>query len=258
MSTTWNGKVAIVTGAATGIGAATAALFAERGAAVVLVDVNAAVGEENARRLTADGKKALFVQADVTREKDIAAVAERALSGFGRVDALVNNAGIMRRHDRIEDWPLEEFRRIIDVNLTSLFVTSQIIAPLIAKSGGGVMVNIASVGGLMAVPYSPPYAAAKAGVLGLTRSLSVMLEGQKIRVNAILPTLVDTPMTVDSPARSLPGVMLQPIDIARGVLYAAGKDGLNNAFLVVGATDKGARLYRVEDPPAQKELPDSF
>jgi NAD(P)-dependent dehydrogenase (short-subunit alcohol dehydrogenase family) len=235
----WNGKVVVVTGAATGIGAATAALFAQKGASVVLADMNAAVGEDNARKLSAGGGKALFVPVDVTRDRDITALADKALSSFGRIDALVNNAGIMIRHDRIEDWKLDEWRRIIDVNLTALFVTSHAMAPLMGKSGGGVIVNIASVG-------------------GLTRSLSVILEQHKVRVNAILPMLVDTPMTVDSPARNLPGLMLQPGDIARGVAYAAGNEALNNAFLVVGNTDKGVRLYRVEDPPPQKELPDAF
>ena len=253
----WNGKVAIVTGAACGIGAATAELFASHGAAIVLVDVNADVGGANARTLENKGAKALFVRADVAAEKEVAAVAEKALAAYGRVDLLVNNAGIMRRHVRLEDWTLEEFRRVVDVNLNGLFVMTRLIAPRMMD--GGAIVNVASTGALSSVAYSPCYAAAKAGVLGLTRSLAVMLASRKVRVNAILPSLVDTPMTVDAPARQThPGAFLAPQDIARAIFYASENDTLNSAFIVVNNTEHGPRLYRVTDPPEQTLIPDSF
>jgi NAD(P)-dependent dehydrogenase (short-subunit alcohol dehydrogenase family) len=257
----WKGKVVIVTGAASGIGAATAALFAEKDAAVVLVDVNAHPASDHAGRVEGLGAKALFVRADVSNERDVRAIADRTLDAFGRIDVLVNNAGIMRRHDLIEDWPLDEFRRVIDVNLTSLFITTQIIAPIMGRSGGGVIVNISSLGALYAVPFSPCYSAAKAGVLGLTRSLAPLLQPHQVRINAILPNLVETPMTADSPMRgSAPGAgsigILSPVDIARAILYTAGNSGLNTAFIAVNNTVHGTRLFRCGDPPGMTELED--
>jgi 3alpha(or 20beta)-hydroxysteroid dehydrogenase len=258
---TWKDKVVIVTGAAAGIGAATAALFCERGAAVVMADLDAGAVVEGARGLAARGRRALGVGADVSAEKDVAVLTDVALKSFGRIDALVNNAGILRRHDRIEDSPLDEFRRIVDVNLTSMFITAKAVAPHMGRAGGGVMVNIASVGGIVAVPYSPAYAAAKAGVLGLTRTLAVMLREHHVRVNAILPMLVDTPMTKDSPASVAamqPGGKLKPNDIARGILYAASAETLNSAFIVVNNSEQGAWLSQVQDPPAQTKLSVEF
>jgi len=249
----WNNKVVVVTGAATGIGAATAALFSKNGAAVTLVDVNAEVGEANTRKLRESGARAHFVQADVSKEEQVAAIADETLAAFGRIDALVNNAGIMRRHERIEEWTLDEFRRVIDVNLTGLFITSRAMAPMMGRNGGGVIVNIASLGAVTPVPYSPCYAAAKAGVLGLTRSLAVMLQPHKVRVNAILPSLVDTPMTADAPARkSAPqGSMLSPEAVARAIRFASEQPDLNAAFFIVENGPKGSRLVGLEDPPAQ-------
>jgi 3-oxoacyl-[acyl-carrier protein] reductase len=257
----WKGKVVIVTGAASGIGAATAALFAEKDAAVVLMDVNAHPASDSAGRMVDMGAKALFVRGDVSNERDVRSIAERTLDAFGRIDVLVNNAGIMRRHNLIEEWPLDEFRRVIDVNLTSLFITTQIIAPIMGRSGGGAVVNISSLGALYAVPFSPCYSAAKAGVLGLTRSLAPLLQPHRVRINAILPNLVETPMIADSPARgSGPSAgsigILNPGDIARAILYTAGNSGLNAAFLAVNNTVHGPRLFRCGDPPEMTELAD--
>ena len=255
----WNGKVVIVTGAASGIGAATAALFAKQNATVVIVDMNADAAREGARGIEAAGGKALVIQGDVTNERDVRAVAERTLETFGRIDALVNNAGIMRRHDSLEDWPLDEFRRIIDINLTGLFVTTQAIAPLMGRGGGGTIVNISSLGAILPVPYSPCYAAAKAGVLALTRSLAPLLEPHRVRINAILPSLVDTPLIKGSPMSTMtlpPGTLLKPGDIANAVVYVAGNSALNSAFFVVNGTPAGPRLLRLQDPPSQVEHPE--
>ena len=239
----WEGKVVVVTGGATGIGAATSKLFAEHGAKVVVLDLNDSAAEAHVAAIKASGASALYVRGNVAAEADV-----KALEAFGRIDALVNNAGIMRRHDRMEDWSMDEIRQVLDVNLFGLFLTSYTLGPIIARGGNGAIVNIASIGGVVGVPYSPVYAAAKAGVLGLTRSIAPTLGAQGVRVNAMLPNFVDTPMTIDSPSRAfLP--MLAPIDIARGVLHIAGDPSANGAFFTVGLSDNGPTLSRVSDSP---------
>ena len=251
----WNGKVVVVTGAGSGIGAATAELFAEKGANVVVVDMNAAAGGDSARRIEKNGARALFVPADISNEHDVRLLAERVVAEFGRVDLLVNNAGIMRRHERLEEWTLDEFRRVIDINLTSLFVSSQIFAPIISRGGGGVIINISSLGAVLPVSYSPCYAAAKAGVLALTRSMAPLLQPMGVRVNAVLPSLVDTPMIKDSPVRGQlpPGTVLRPMDIATAVAHVAADASVTGGFFSVNGTPDGPRLSRVIDPPAQVE-----
>lgn len=252
----WNDKVVVVTGGGSGIGAATSTLFAAKGARVVVVDMHGAA--ESARRIDSTGRKVLAVQADVSSEGDVREVAKRTMEAYGRVDALINNAGIMRRHERIEDWTLEEFRRVIDINLTSMFVTAQALVPCMTSQGGGSIVNIASLGAVLPVVYSPPYTAAKAGVLALTRTLAAMLHTAGVRVNAILPSLVDTPMIQNSPARGMmpPEAVLKPENIAAAVAYVAGNDALNAGFFSVNGTAQGPRLSRVIDPPEQVEMPD--
>jgi len=251
-------KVVVVTGAATGIGAATARLFGEKGAAVVLVDLKREHGEASTKAVQATGAKAIFVEADVTREDSVKAIADQALKTFGRIDILINNAAILLRHATLEEWPLAEVRRILDVNLASLFITTHTIGPVMAKTGGGTIINISSLGALMPVTHCPPYGAAKAGILGLTRSIAPVLAPLKIRVNAVLPGLVDTPMTENSPTRSLSveGIM-QPEDLAKGIVYVAGSDARSGAFFLVQNTPKGPRLFDVADMPAITECAQS-
>ena len=245
----WEGKVVVVTGGATGIGAATSRLFAEKGAKVVILDLNDGAAEENVGTIKAAGGSALYVRGSVASEADVKALAARAVDAHGRIDGLINNAGIMRRHEGIEGWTTDEIRQILDINLLGLFHTTYTLGPIIARDGGGAIVNIASIGGIVGVPYSPVYAAAKAGVLGLTRSIAPTLGSQGVSVNAMLPNFVDTPMTIDSPSRAfLP--MLQPIDIARGVVHIAGDPKLNGAFFTVSLTDGKPALSRVADTPS--------
>jgi 3alpha(or 20beta)-hydroxysteroid dehydrogenase len=248
-NTDWTGKVVVVTGGAMGIGAATAQLFGEHGAKVVVADPSGAA-EETVAKIKGKGSDALHVRGDVSSEDDVKALAKAAVDKFGRIDGLVNNAGIMYRHDTIEDWPMDEIRRVLNVNLLALFLTSYTLGPILAKDGGGSIVNISSVGGIMPVVYSPVYAAAKAGVLGLTRSVAPSFGARGVRVNAMLPNFVDTPMTADSPSRKLMP-MLDPIDIARGVLHIASDPALQGAFFTVSRDEAGKRtLSRVSDSPS--------
>ena len=255
----WTGKVAFVTGAGLGIGRATAVRFARIGANVVAVDVNDEAGRETIAEIGHGDSKAIFVQADVSSESDVAAAVEKAVSTFGRIDLLHNNAAIMRRHDSLEAWPIEEFRRVIDVNLNAPFLVAKAVAPVMRDGGGGVIINMSSQGGLVSVPYSPSYAAAKAGVISLTRTLPDMLRGTGIRVNAILPGFTDTPMTRNTRARSNLGtVAMAPMaaeDLARAVQYLAEREDLDRFLMVVARDGEGRIEYRqVQDPPAQTSI----
>jgi NAD(P)-dependent dehydrogenase (short-subunit alcohol dehydrogenase family) len=249
------GKVVVITGAATGIGAAASRLCGQNGADVVLLDVNRDAGRATADSVQRTGAKAVFIETDVASERDVRVAADQALKAFGRIDVLVNNAGIMRRHPHLEDWPLDELRRILDINLTGVFHTTHIMAPLMARTGGGAIINISSFGALLPVTYSPCYAATKAGILGLTRSMAPSLKELKIRVNALLPNLVDTPLTADSDARTLfPNDIMQPEDVAWAILDVYNRDPDSGAFFLVQRTANGPRLFSVGDVPALTEV----
>jgi len=236
----WQGKVAVVTGGASGIGAATAQLFSSHGAHVVVVDRDPGVG-------AADADQILLVRADVSCEADVERVRQATVERFGRIDVLVNNAGIMRRHEQPFDWTVAEIEEVLNANLLSQFVTTQVLGPVMAQ-GGGSIVNIASMGATMAVPYSPAYTASKAGVLGMTRSVAAALAPSGIRVNAVLPGFVDTPMTAASPARgSMP--IMAPGDVARAIVHVAGDPSLQGGFFAVEIDDDGVSLNRIDDTP---------
>lgn len=249
----WKGKVAVVTGAAMGIGYATAELFARLGAHAVLMDVDPGRLTEATQALRKSGLDVSMEVTDVSDERQIAAAINRVAHSTGRIDALVNNAGIMRRHSRLQDWTAEEFRRVIDVNLTSHFLMTKSVEPMMVRQGGGAVVNISSVGGLIPVSHAPAYAAAKAGVIGLTRSTAELLAPAGIRVNAVLPSLVDTPMTRDSPSRGHMEI-LKPLDIARAILHVAAQAAWSGKLFRVDPADGKPRMSEVIDPPGQVEL----
>jgi NAD(P)-dependent dehydrogenase (short-subunit alcohol dehydrogenase family) len=242
----WEGKTVIVTGSATGIGQATAKLFGEKGAKVVLFDVNEQAAA-NVDAIKGAGGQALFVRGDVSSEADVRALGEKTVAAFGSIDGLINNAGIMRRHEFAE-WPIAEIRQTLDINLLGLFLTTYILGPTMIRDGGGSIINISSLGGLMPVVYSPVYAAAKAGVLGLTRAIAPTLGPQGVRVNAVLPSLVDTPLTANAPSRGeMP--MMPPSDLAKGIFHVASDTSTNGGFFAVMLGDKGPQLSRLEDKP---------
>jgi NAD(P)-dependent dehydrogenase (short-subunit alcohol dehydrogenase family) len=188
-----HGRVALITGGASGIGRATAVLFAGEGAAVGILDVNEANGKSAADEIEAGGGRAFFERTDVTRADDCRRAVKRAVREFGALHILFNNAGIIRRASVVE-LSEEDWIRVMDVNVKSMFLLSKFAIPEMAGSGGGSIINMGSGWGLAGGPRAAVYCASKGAVVQLTRAMAIDHGTQNIRVNCLCPGDTDTPM----------------------------------------------------------------
>jgi NAD(P)-dependent dehydrogenase (short-subunit alcohol dehydrogenase family) len=187
------GRVALVTGGASGIGRATALLFAREGAAVAISDIDEEAGLQVAREIVGGGGRAFFERADVASAADCERVVERALGEFGGIHVLFNNAGIIRRASVVE-LSEEDWDRVMAVNVKSMFLMSRLVVPVMVKAGGGSIINTASGWGLVGGPRAAVYCASKGAVVQLTKAMAVDHGPQKIRVNCICPGDTNTAM----------------------------------------------------------------
>lgn len=194
MTPTLKDKSIIVTGAGSGIGLATAQILAREGAALLLVDLKAESAEAAAQAITAAGGRARAFVADVGKEADVIAYVEAARTHFGRIDGFFANAGIGGKIGPLVDLTAEQFRAVIEVNLTGAFLGLRHVLPVMIARGSGSIVVTGSVASARGLPFTAAYNASKHGVLGLVRSAAVEVGGQGVRVNAVLPGMVDTPM----------------------------------------------------------------
>jgi len=190
----FDGKVALITGAASGIGRATAQAFARAGAAVVLADTNAQAGEPLAAAIRNEGGSARFVAADVSKPAEVELLVAEAVSIYGRLDVAFNNAGIEGTQAPTAELPLEAWNRVIAVNLTGVFCCMQQEIKQMLKQGGGAIVNNASILGTVAFAGAAAYTSAKHGLLGLTRTAALEYANAGIRINAVCPGFIETPM----------------------------------------------------------------
>jgi NAD(P)-dependent dehydrogenase (short-subunit alcohol dehydrogenase family) len=233
-----DGKVAIITGGSSGIGLATALIFSQEGAKVVIAARDSERGRQAVEQISAAGGQGVFAACDVRKSADCQAVVNTALKAFGRIDILFNNAGIIYVDRTVVSTSMEEWAAIMEINVTGTFLMSRYAIPHIAEIGGGAIVNNASVFGLVGGGGVAAYCAAKGAVVNLTKAMAIDHALQNIRVNCICPGSVDTPLLRDEMA-ALGGADLQwplfaarhplnrissPEEIARAVLFLASSD----------------------------------
>jgi NAD(P)-dependent dehydrogenase (short-subunit alcohol dehydrogenase family) len=226
-----DGKVALITGAASGIGRATALLFTKEGAKVAVADYVPAGGQETVKMIQKAGGEAIFIEADVSRKTDVERMVKTTVNSYGRIDILYNNAGIGQRGVSMLETTEEEWDRVLNINLKGVFLGSKYVIPVMLDQGGGVIINTASIVGLVGLPGNPAYSVSKAGVIQLTKMMAAEYGRQNIRVNCICPGAIQTPMTeaTSIPTDAYIRVQFlrragQPEDVARAVLYLASDD----------------------------------
>jgi NAD(P)-dependent dehydrogenase (short-subunit alcohol dehydrogenase family) len=225
------GKVALITGGARGQGAAEADLFAQEGARVLIGDIRDELGEKHAEALQKRGRKVLYTHLDVTDDGDWRRAVSNAESEFGRLDVLVNNAGVALFAGAV-DATDEEWNHVIGVNQTGVFYGMRASIPALERAGGGSIINIASCFAVGAVPGYFAYQASKGAVRMMTKAAAVEYAEKKIRVNTILPGLIITPMTETEPAEAVEaniretplGRAGEEMEIAYGALYLASDE----------------------------------
>jgi NAD(P)-dependent dehydrogenase (short-subunit alcohol dehydrogenase family) len=233
----FQGKAVLVTGAAKGIGEATALAFAREGAAVAVVDLDQDLGEQVARQAESLSGQSAFLLTDVAREADVEAMVRQIHARWGRLDILVNNAGIYLQAD-VLGTPLEAWQRVLETNLTGAFLCTKHAAAAMIASGGGVVVNVASEAGLVGIKGQVAYNVSKGGMIALTRSCAVDLADKGVRVCCVCPGTTETPLVRQAVARapdpaearrrleqSRPlGRLGRPEEIAAAILYLSSDE----------------------------------
>ncbi len=226
-------KVAVTTGAASGIGKATAILFAEHGAKVVVADIDEHGANQTVSTIQDAGNEAIYVQTDVTTSADTERMVQETLNTYEKLDILISSAGIAMRLP-VADLPEEDWHRCLDVNLTGVYLCAKAAIPAMLKNGGGSIINLSSIYGLVGADVRAAYVASKGGVTNLTRGMALDYAEDNIRVNCICPGFVETPLVagvVKTPTeyRNLADRhpmrrLAQPEEIAYGALYLASDE----------------------------------
>ncbi len=230
MTGEFSGKVALVTGAGSGIGRASAQAFANAGASVIVADVVVEGGEETVQLIKQTGGEATFVRADVSRASEVEALVRQTIETYGRLDYAHNNAGIEGASAGTVDYSEEAWDRVIAINLKGVWLCMKYEIPAMLKQGGGAIVNTASVAGLIGSAGTVAYTASKHGVVGLTRTTALEFAKQGIRVNAVCPGVIRTPMvervmaldpSVEARLTSVEpvGRLAAPEEVARAVVW---------------------------------------
>ena len=251
-------KVAVVTGAASGIGRGTALCLAREGAAVVVADLNSQGGEQVIGEIAAAGGRAVFQHTEVSSEPDIKALVDRAVSEYGRLDIMYNNAGLPGAVGPIEKLNADDWDRTIAVLLRAVFLGIKHAVEPMRKAGGGSIISTSSIASFLPSPYGAAYAAAKGAVISLTRAAALQLGPDRIRVNCICPGAINTPIWGADPRFSDPAVVAQllehvqtiprvgrPEDIASMVLFLASDESewvTGQAMIVDGGLTVGPRF----------------
>ena len=265
-------KVAVITGAASGIGRGTALCLAREGAAVVAADLNSQGGEQVIGEIAAAGGQAVFQHTDVSSEPDIKALVDRAVSEYGRLDIMYNNAGLVGAVGPIEKLNADDWDKTIAVLLRAVFLGIKHAVEPMRKAGGGSIISTSSIASFLPSPYGAAYAAAKGAVISLTRAAALQLGPDRIRVNCICPGAINTPIWGSMPAFSDPVAVAQlldqfqtiprvgrPEDIASMVLFLAsdesewvtGQAMIVDGGLTVGPRGSSALAAALPPPPTQ-------